>query len=255
MTGDGLGTRMRRPLLHLRHNAVAYLALFLALGTGGAYAASHLARNSVGTAQLKNGAVTSAKVKDGSLLSRDFKAGQLPTGAASPRGPAGAQGESGRAGPAGSTGPEGPTGPTGARGEQGPGAVPIEGQLLGQEARQVAAAGGITLSASCDALTKPSTITLKVTATTAGDVVIEGLRTSDQAPTPAAFQRQNVLSGGVQATVLTFTFANTTDDDAEGSGTFVYWTSGEAVTGTFAYYLQNGGGECDLDGSLVPATS
>lgn len=104
---------MRHPLLHLRRNAIAYLALFLALGTGGAYAASDLARNSVGTAQLKKGAVTSAKVKDGSLRPRDFAPGSLvagdptagergPRGETGPRGPEGSRGETGLAGAPGS---------------------------------------------------------------------------------------------------------------------------------------------------------
>jgi hypothetical protein len=71
--------------------AVACLALAVALaGTG--YAATALPRNSVGTAQVKNG----------SLLRADFKAGQVPAG---PRGAAGPQGPAGPAGPAGAAGP------------------------------------------------------------------------------------------------------------------------------------------------------
>jgi len=82
---------------HLRRNAVAYLALFIAL-SGTSYAAAKLPANSVGTTQLKNGAVTSAKIKDRSLRASDFAAGQLKPG---PVGPAGAQGPAGPAGPAG----------------------------------------------------------------------------------------------------------------------------------------------------------
>jgi hypothetical protein len=91
-------------------NVVATIALFLALG-GTGYAAAGLARNSVGTAQIRNGqvkatdlaanAVTSGKVRDGSLLARDFKAGQLSTGAT---GAAGPQGPRGDAGPKGDPG-------------------------------------------------------------------------------------------------------------------------------------------------------
>lgn len=44
-------------------NVVATLAFFLVLTGGAAYAASHLAKNSVGTKQLKKGSVTSAKIK------------------------------------------------------------------------------------------------------------------------------------------------------------------------------------------------
>jgi hypothetical protein len=79
---------------HLRRNAVAYLALFVALG-GTSYAAMSLAPNSVGTAQLKNGAVTAPKVRRNSLVAADFQANSLP------RGPRGATGPRGVMGPAG----------------------------------------------------------------------------------------------------------------------------------------------------------
>lgn len=68
-----------RPLLHhLRSPAmlVALLALCAAIG-GGAYAASTLPANSVGTKQLRNGAVTAGKVQKGTLLASNFKTGQL----------------------------------------------------------------------------------------------------------------------------------------------------------------------------------
>jgi hypothetical protein len=61
-------------------NVTATLALFIALG-GSGYAATQLARNSVGTAQLKNGAVTSAKVRDHSLTAADINASALPKAA------------------------------------------------------------------------------------------------------------------------------------------------------------------------------
>ncbi|WP_205470981.1 hypothetical protein [Nocardioides sp. SYSU D00038] len=77
-------------LRHLRRNAVAYLALFVALG-GTSYAAVNLPKNSVGTKQIKKNAVTSAKlkknavnstkVKDGTLLASDLRADQLPKAA------------------------------------------------------------------------------------------------------------------------------------------------------------------------------
>ena len=47
-------------------NVTATLALFLAIG-GGAYAATQLPANSVGTKQLKKGAVTKKKLADGSV--------------------------------------------------------------------------------------------------------------------------------------------------------------------------------------------
>jgi hypothetical protein len=89
--------------------AVAYLALFVALG-GTGYAAITLPANSVGTKQLKKravtgkkirrNAVTSAKVKDASLLGKDFAAGQLPAGPKGDKGETGAPGTPGAPGEA-----------------------------------------------------------------------------------------------------------------------------------------------------------
>jgi hypothetical protein len=78
-------------LAHVRANAIAYLALFIAL-SGTSYAATQLPVKSVGAKQLKSNAVTTAKVKDGNLIAKDFKAGQLPAGATGPAGPAGKAG-------------------------------------------------------------------------------------------------------------------------------------------------------------------
>lgn len=87
-------TKRLRPRLTYA-NVIATLALFLALGGGAAYAASHLGKGTVGARQLKRNAVSAAKVRDGSLLARDFKAGELPTGE---RGPAGGRGPQGAPG-------------------------------------------------------------------------------------------------------------------------------------------------------------
>jgi len=78
-------------------NVVSCLALFVALG-GGAYAATQLPKNSVGSKQIKKNAVNSAKVKDRSLQAIDFKEGQLPAGPQGPQGPQGLKGETGAAG-------------------------------------------------------------------------------------------------------------------------------------------------------------
>jgi hypothetical protein len=87
-------------------NVMATVALVVALG-GGAYAASQLPKNSVGSKQLKKSAVktkqlakdavTGAKVRDGSLASDDFAPGSLP------QGPKGEPGEPGKPGPPGPT--------------------------------------------------------------------------------------------------------------------------------------------------------
>ncbi|HEX4670980.1 MAG TPA: hypothetical protein VH279_01870 [Solirubrobacteraceae bacterium] len=95
---------------------MATMAVFIALG-GGAYAATKLPANSVGTKQLKKNAVTSKKiranavtspkVKDGSLVATDFKRGELPAG---PQGIKGDKGDKGDTGDQGTPGPF-PSGP------------------------------------------------------------------------------------------------------------------------------------------------
>src|SRR6185295_3088270 len=70
-------------------NVVSTICLVLLLGGGAAYAASHLAKNSVGTKQLKKNsvttekikknAVTGAKVKKQSLTGEDINLAKLGT--------------------------------------------------------------------------------------------------------------------------------------------------------------------------------
>lgn len=52
---------MSKILRHVRSNAVAYVALFIALG-GTGYAALRIPANSVGSRQIKNGAITPVKI-------------------------------------------------------------------------------------------------------------------------------------------------------------------------------------------------
>jgi hypothetical protein len=68
-------------LHHVRHNLVAYLALFVALG-GTSVAASNVLvpRNSVGTAQLLRGAVTKPKISKKTLVA--LKGNRGPAGSA-----------------------------------------------------------------------------------------------------------------------------------------------------------------------------
>jgi hypothetical protein len=61
---------MRR---HLRRNAVAYLALFVALG-GTSYAALRLPAGSVGNRQIRNQAVSAAKIAPGAITRRSTQA-------------------------------------------------------------------------------------------------------------------------------------------------------------------------------------
>jgi hypothetical protein len=78
--------------------AALLVSVLFATPVGQAASRLVLAKNSVGTAQLKKNAVTGAKVKDGSLLAADFKAGQLPAGPQGPKGEKGDKGDPGAPG-------------------------------------------------------------------------------------------------------------------------------------------------------------
>jgi hypothetical protein len=99
-------------LRFMRGNAIALLALFIALG-GTTYAAS--------TALIGKNTVASPQVVNGSLKTLDLskKARAALRGARGARGPAGAAGPAGTAGPAGPAGTAGAKGATGAQGIQG----------------------------------------------------------------------------------------------------------------------------------------
>jgi hypothetical protein len=98
---------------------VAFVALFVALGGGGALAASKLI---VHSDNIANGAVTNHKLADGSVgihkLKSPLKAALAKV--ASGRGIVGTQGPQGPQGATGATGATGSTGATGATGTQGP---------------------------------------------------------------------------------------------------------------------------------------
>src|SRR5215217_7679896 len=96
--------------LSRRHTtAVAYLALFAALG-GSAYAAATITGKNI-----KDGAITGRDVKNRSLGTSKLSATAVSS-LTSERGPAGPKGETGSAGPQGAPGPAGVQGPSGTNG-------------------------------------------------------------------------------------------------------------------------------------------
>jgi hypothetical protein len=71
---------MKRLRGHLTYaNVVATLALFIAVGGGAAFAATKLAKNSVGSAQLKKNAVVTAKIKNKAVTGAKIDTAKLGT--------------------------------------------------------------------------------------------------------------------------------------------------------------------------------
>jgi len=100
-----------------RHTtAVAYLALFAALG-GSAYAAGTITGKNI-----KDGTITGSDVKNRSLGTEKLSAAALSSLArgSGPAGPQGPKGDTGPAGPQGENGGQGHIGPAGPKGEAGP---------------------------------------------------------------------------------------------------------------------------------------
>jgi hypothetical protein len=106
---------------------VAFVALFVALGGGGALAATKLI---VHTHNIANGAVTNRKLGNGSVGLKKLNihvrsalaktGGRGVVGQPGPTGPQGAEGPQGATGPQGPQGPKGDTGAQGAKGDTGP---------------------------------------------------------------------------------------------------------------------------------------
>lgn len=69
---------IRTTLNYVRQNAIAFLALFVAL-SGTAFAAASLPKNSVGSKQIKKRAVTAAKVKNNTLTGTQINESKLKT--------------------------------------------------------------------------------------------------------------------------------------------------------------------------------
>jgi hypothetical protein len=167
---------------YLRRHHVAFLALFLALG-GTSVAASQvlLPRNSVGTAQLKNGAVTKQKINKKTISAL--------------RGARGAQGAPGPAGPQGPQGPQGPEGPAGA---PNPNADALNGYHANELVRGTAAANSPFFSA----LTMTSQKTVSITLPKDGFVLVNASYSAiftAGCPCDAFLRIRDVRAGGTSS--------------------------------------------------------
>ncbi len=268
--------------IHIRHNLVAYLALFVALG-GTSYAAIRLPANSVGAKQIKKNAVRSPDVKNSSLLAADFKAGQLPagpkgaqgiagpTGATGPAGAPGPQGAKGDPcppsdllcrGPQGDTGATGPKGDTGATGSQGmpgdtgpvgPGAVKLLYDKVvpfpGEDVTTLATVGGYTVQARCSSLPFQLYTSLEIVGNS-GEIQQSGVSSTDDGNT-RVYTSGRVISGKA--------FLATAGPAAPGQYTRDAGTAmirnGASVLQVSYHLLSDNRGDarhCNIYGSVIP---
>jgi hypothetical protein len=219
---------MYRAVRHLRDNAVAYSALFIALG-GTSYAAASLPRNSVGSTQLKNNAVTSAKVKNGSLETSDMTRAAI----ASMRGNTG---PAGPAGPPGSTGPQGAAGAQGPKGDKGDAGAPaltFTGWSRGTVTGAMPADGVVTDLARSNGGSGSGAITLPVQSRIYVDGSVDLANTSTTEPSRASCTAR---TSGDGATTLLFdagpsVIADLHQADGDTTGDGIHYVS-LSVTGS-----------------------
>jgi hypothetical protein len=186
-------------------NVIATCALFLALG-GGAYAATQLPQNSVGTDQLKAGAVTGGKI---AKKTRKQLQGE--------RGPIGPQGPQGKTGAKGATGSAGAKGAAGTAGTDGTGpAFEVFGAgkaVPGPIVAQTLPVGSYVLSADLS-LTNSSGSAIKVACMISGGGAMEATIGNGESTTISLSVTRNFgAAAAVEvsctgATGVTATYAN-----------------------------------------------
>lgn len=232
---------------HVRSNAIAYVALFFALG-GGAYAATSLApADSVNSAAIINGQVKSPDLASAAVSASKVAANSL-TGAQINESTLGTVPRANLANNAGKLG--------GSPASAFTRAVTINGNLLGSSQTTVLSTHGLTLKAACHEFPAPSSLSVSATSTSGGRFEISDIR-SLNGGTATPILHGYVLQPGQPTTVLSDAFTTTAStQQIEAEGTFAYapQNGSGAMTATFLYYIQNGGGECDLLGNAVPSS-
>lgn len=165
-------------------NVIACLALFIALGTSGAYAASKLKANSVGSREIKTGAIHSSELYDGGILLKDIN-------------------KSTRAALRGATGPAGPAGPAGASAVKHFAAVSAAGAFLAGDAKVGGRSGAVgSYTVSFGTATQPVSL--------AGCAPVASLGSSDGSAVPAG--KVNASRAGDVIQVQTYDAANAAAD-------------------------------------------
>jgi hypothetical protein len=201
-------------------NVTATLALFLSLA-GGAYAATQLAANSVGTRQLRAGAVTPLKMSK--ALRRSLAAKRGPAGAK------GAAGTPGATGLTGATGLQGAAGVTGAVGGVLPSGATLRGVYEADSSitprHQTVVSFGYLLSASL-----PEEVVIKggpANANCPGSL-------ADPQATPGHLCVYTSLGTTVASNVIAYNIETTLGGETGHTGMVIYTSNGAFSQGTWA---------------------
>jgi hypothetical protein len=206
-------------LNHGRRHAIAYVALFLTLGGGSAYAAFSLPKGSVGTKQIRNGAVTLGKIS-----------GSAKTAL---------QGQRGPRGPQGSTGP------------QGPGALAIaDGAVPATAKTELTVPGAFELIAACDANADSDSTAIK--ALSASGVAVNGSITesNNDGSLPSATTTGAFAASGSNGSLLTADFGT---PNVRHVASLVASVGSKVYTIFYAMTETHGTG-CYLAGTVTPAS-
>ena len=196
------------------------LALTLALGTGGAYAAEMITGKDI----AKN-AVTSKHLKNGTVKEKDLNskvAAKLNATTGSP-------------GLTGATGPAGPKGATGSRGFSAWDTIPSAVTVRGQEYARLWGNGGVinvSLPAAAPSALTNETVNFAGTSPTSGD---------DDATCTGTYANPTAPAGKV--CLYPDNVENSFGDATMANG----WTWGDAALRTRAFYVEYGGAPTDVD--------
>ncbi len=188
-------------------NVMSTLAVFAVLGGGTAFAATQLAKNSVGTKQLKSNAVTTAKIKKEAVTAAKIKNGAI-TGAKVNLGSLGTVPNAAHAENADAVG--------------GHTVNKIFAKIAKGSSQTIATFGVYKMEASCDALGNPD-ITLSTTAT---DTEFAAMGNGTNIGGENVFYEREQKAGSVSLNEV----------NERGTTTFTAAQSGGAVTtGTITY--------------------
>jgi hypothetical protein len=217
-----------KPLFRRHTTAVAYLALFVALG-GSAYAAVLVTGKNI-----KDASVTGRDIKNRSLGANKLSAATV-SALAGQRGPAGPQGPAGERGPAGRNGD---TGPAGRNGDAGAVQFHIHADpnSVSAESPKVA---GLSARILCTTPSGPTKVRVQLLSST-GQLDVSGSRSQDGA-----------LAGAIALTVSYYEAGGETSAGVDAIARQL--PSGKWTSFQLGSYDRGAQG-CDFWGVITPAT-